>query len=292
MILDVKNLIKRYKNNQVLKGINIQIEHPQIIALVGPNGSGKTTLLNCIMNLLDFQQGLIEVLGKEHTDTSIYYDVSYLQDNRILYQDLTGFDHLKFICQMQKLPTSKALETAKYVGMESYLKTRVRNYSLGMKQHLLLAMAIINDPKLILLDEPINGLDPTSAIHMRNILLDLHQNGTTIIISSHNLDEIDKLTNTIYFMRGGQLLKESLTELNKNFYIITISDFDRVQKSFTEPYMEWNKTQSTFSFSDEFANLQSILTKLNDLKVTILKIENVKRGAEQRYMELFESELV
>src|SRR5699024_3607053 len=120
---------KKYKNELVLKGIDITIEHPQIIALVGPNGSGKTTLLNCMTNLLSVNEGEIELLGKKHTDPSLFYDVSYLQDNRILYGDLTGYDHLKFICDMQKLPTAKIKEVADRVGMTSYLKKRVRNYS-------------------------------------------------------------------------------------------------------------------------------------------------------------------
>ena len=128
MIVQVSNLKKRYKKQQVLKGIDISMEKPEIIALVGPNGSGKTTLLNCMTNLLSINEGSIELLGKKHTDPSLFYDLSYLQDNRILYGDLTGYDHLKFICHAQKLSLSKIQEVSKRVGMEEYLKKRVRNY--------------------------------------------------------------------------------------------------------------------------------------------------------------------
>ena len=193
MILEVKNLVKKHKKRLVLKWITIQIDSPQIIALVGPNGSGKTTLMNCLMNLSPYQDGSVRILGKDPKDRSLFYEVSYLQNHRVLYGNLTGYDHLKYICHVQKLPTSRIKEVAAYVGMDSYLKKRVRNYSLKMKQHLLLAMAIINKPKFVLLDEPLNGLDPSSAKQMRNILLDLHAQGTTIIISSHNVEDIDKL---------------------------------------------------------------------------------------------------
>jgi ABC-2 type transport system ATP-binding protein len=292
VIVQVSNLKKRYKKQMVLKGIDIQVETPQIIALVGPNGSGKTTLLNCMTNLLSFQEGEVRLLEKKHTDASLFHKVSYLQDNRILYGNLTGYDHLKFVCSVQKLPISKIKEVAERVGMEKYMKKRVRNYSLGMKQHLLLAMVIINEPKLLLMDEPLNGLDPTSAINMRKILLELYQEGTTIIVSSHNLDEIDRLTNTIYFMKDGALLKESLQDISSKKYLITINDIEKAKKVL-------NDKSIPFSVSDEYQvgfeetdiDLQSFIDSLNDNGITITDIEVQKVGAENRYRELFEEEL-
>ena len=291
MIINVQGLKKRYHQQDVLKDITFQIENPQIVALVGPNGSGKTTMLNCLMNLLPFQEGEITILGKNHKDPSLFYDVSYLQDNRVLYGDLTGYDHLKFICKVQKLPISKVKEVAEYIGMDSYGKKRVRSYSLGMKQHLLLAMAVINNPKLILLDEPINGLDPTSAIHMRNILMDLHAKGTTIIISSHNLEEIDKMTNTIYFMKDGRILEESLTNLNIPHYSLFVSNAEKALQHLTN-YAEGIQLQEgVLTFSEATLQLQKAIELLYKNDIQIMKIENKKIGAEKRYMELFESEL-
>ena len=291
MIINVQGLKKRYHQQDVLKDITFQIENPQIVALVGPNGSGKTTMLNCLMNLLPFQEGEITILGKNHKDPSLFYDVSYLQDNRVLYGDLTGYDHLKFICKVQKLPISKVKEVAEYIGMDSYGKKRVRSYSLGMKQHLLLAMAVINNPKLILLDEPINGLDPTSAIHMRNILMDLHAKGTTIIISSHNLEEIDKMTNTIYFMKDGRILEESLTNLNIPHYSLFVSNAEKALQHLTNYAEDIQLQEGVLTFSEATLPLQKAIELLYKNDIQIMKIENKKIGAEKRYMELFESEL-
>ena len=291
MIINVQGLKKRYHQQDVLKDITFQIENPQIVALVGPNGSGKTTMLNCLMNLLPFQEGEITILGKNHKDPSLFYDVSYLQDNRVLYGDLTGYDHLKFICKVQKLPISKVKEVAEYIGMDSYGKKRVRSYSLGMKQHLLLAMAVINNPKLILLDEPINGLDPTSAIHMRNILMDLHAKGTTIIISSHNLEEIDKMTNTIYFMKDGRILEESLTNLNIPHYSLFVSNTEQALQHLTTYAEDIQLQEGVLTFSEATLPLQKAIELLYKNDIQIMKIENKKIGAEKRYMELFESEL-
>lgn len=292
MIVDVSNLKKRYKKQMVLKGIDIKIETPQIIALVGPNGSGKTTLLNCMTNLLSFQEGEVTLLGKKHTDASLFHQVSYLQDNRILYGNLTGYDHLKFICSVQKIANSKIKEVAERVGMEKYLKKRVRNYSLGMKQHLLLAMVIINEPKLLLMDEPINGLDPTSAINMREVLLELHKEGTSIIVSSHNLDEIDRLTNTIYFMKDGALLKESLKDISSKRYLVTVSDIEKAKKGLNERNISFSITdQLQLGFEETDIDLQSFIDSLNNNDVAITDIEVQKVGAEKRYRELFEEEL-
>ena len=291
MIINVQGLKKRYHQQDVLKDITFQIENPQIVALVGPNGSGKTTMLNCLMNLLPFQEGEITILGKNHKHPSLFYDVSYLQDNRVLYGDLTGYDHLKFICKVQKLPISKVKEVAEYIGMDSHGKKRVRSYSLGMKQHLLLAMAVINNPKLILLDEPINGLDPTSAIHMRNILMDLHAKGTTIIISSHNLEEIDKMTNTIYFMKDGRILEESLTNLNIPHYSLFVSNAEKALQHLTNYAEDIQLQEGVLTFSEATLPLQKAIELLYKNDIQIMKIENKKIGAEKRYMELFESEL-
>lgn len=292
MIVEVSNLKKRYKKQMVLKGIDIQVETPQIIALVGPNGSGKTTLLNCMTNLLSFQEGKVRLLGKKHTDASIFQQVSYLQDNRLLYGNLTGYDHLEFICRVQNIPTSKIKEVAMRVGMEKYLKKRVRNYSLGMKQHLLLSMVIINEPKLLLMDEPLNGLDPTSAINMRKILLELYQEGTTIIVSSHNLDEIDRLTNTIYFMKNGALLKESLQDISSKKYLITINDIEKAKKVLNEKNIPFTVTgEYQVGFEETDISLQSFIDSLNDNDISIRDIEAQKVGAEKRYRELFEEEL-
>ncbi|WP_100012385.1 ABC transporter ATP-binding protein [Lentibacillus sediminis] len=289
MIVKVENLKKRYKKQMVLKGIDITIDKPQIIALVGPNGSGKTTLLNCMTNLISINEGTVELLGKKHTDTSLFYELAYLQDNRILYGSLTGYDHLKFICKMQKIPLTEIDAVAQRVGMESYMKKRVRSYSLGMKQHLLLAMVIINKPKLLLLDEPLTGLDPTSAITMRRILLELYEEGTTMIVSSHNLDEIDRLTNTIYFMKDGALLKESLEHIATTHYYVTVNDVDKAKEVLTEEGLSFSVTEENqIHFVESDMELGSFIENMNQHGVGIANIENEKVGAEKRYRELFE----
>src|SRR5699024_7746305 len=240
-------------------------------------------------NLLSIDEGEIELLGKKQDDPTIFYDVSYLQDNRILYGNLTGYDHLKFICDVQKIPQTQIDLIGKQVGMDTYLRKKVKNYSLGMKQHLLLAMTIINEPKILLMDEPLNGLDPTSAINMRNILLELYQKGTTIFLSSHNLDEIDRLTDTIYFMKDGRLLKESLHDLSSTHYIVTVNDLSKAKQVLTESDLPFTvEADSTIVFKEADVSLQTFIDCLNAKDITITDLEKKKFGAENRYRQLFE----
>src|SRR5690625_28179 len=289
MILSVKNLKKNYRKQSVLKGVNIEIDSPKIIALVGPNGSGKTTLFNCITNLISINEGTIEVLGKKHTDPSIFKEIAYLQDNRVLYGNLTAHDHLKFVCDVQNLPRTKIKEVVDRVGMATYLNKRVNSFSLGMKQHLLLAIVLLNDPKLLLLDEPLNGLDPTRALNMRNILIELAEEDTTIIISSHNLDEVDRLTNTIYFMKDGEILEESLEDFIAKEYFMNVSDLEKAKEILREkevPFSIYNNEQ--INFVDTDIDIQTVINYLNEKGLTIKDIEHERIGAERRYQELFE----
>jgi len=291
MIVEVDNLKKRYKKEWVLNGVDIQIDSPQIIALVGPNGSGKTTLLNAMTNLISINSGTVKLLDKKNTDPSIFKDVSFLQDNRILYGNLTAYDHLKFICDMQKIPRTRIKEVTEWVGMDSYVKKRVDKFSLGMKQHLLLAMVIINRPRLLLMDEPLNGLDPTSAINMRHILLDLHKAGTTLIVSSHNLDEIDRLTNSIFFMKDGLILKESLEDFAHKQYFLTVDNVAKAEEALAARGIPYSTNQQEQLILDEMnTQLETVIEELGAHHVKITDVENERIGAERRYRELFEKE--
>lgn len=211
-ILKIENVTKNYGRHEVLKGVNLLLDKPGIVALVGPNGAGKSTLFNIISNLLKPTAGTIEVLGKKNTDPSIFLEASFLKDNRVLYEYLTGLDHLDFIRIAQKLPKSRVDEVIAKMNIQTYVKKKVGTYSLGMKQHLLIAMALLNKPKLLILDEPLNGLDPTSVILVRRLLKSLAADGSVVLISSHTLSEIDQMTGNILFLKDGQIVESTFDE--------------------------------------------------------------------------------
>lgn len=288
-ILKVTNLTKNYGKQEVLKGINLLLEEPCIYALIGPNGSGKTTLFNIISNLLKPTSGEIEVVGKKNTDASIFYEVSFLKDNRVLYEYLSGYDHLTFIQSAQKLPKERVDEVIKKMQIEHYVHKKVGDYSLGMKQSLLIAMAMLNKPKLMILDEPLNGLDPTSVIKVRYLLKELAENGTTILISSHTLSEIDLITDNIMFLKDGRIVEEKIEIANDNIYAINVENTDNLEKILEG--FEYKIEDNLLKVNLHEKYIFELLTKLHENQIKYLDISKVKRGTEDRYMEMFPEEI-
>ncbi|AST92370.1 MULTISPECIES: ABC transporter ATP-binding protein [Sutcliffiella] len=290
MILQVQNIHKSYGKQKVLKDITFTIDKPEIVALVGPNGSGKSTLLSIITNLLSAESGEVRILNRTNKDLGIFREISFMQDNTVLYDYLTGFDHLQFIADLQGLTKEQIMENAERIGITSYLHKTVSNYSLGMKQHLLLAMATLNRPKLLILDEPLNGLDPTSSIKVRNLLIELNKEGTAILLSSHNLAEIDRVTSRVLFLKDGTLMDEDLSQFEQACYLITVNQplyaVELLQKSGIQT-VESNEKLSIYSNDTSIHEVISLLVK-NEL--TILDIEKKVIGSEDRYRKIFEAE--
>lgn len=290
MILSVKDVYKSYGKEQVLKGITFEIEEPQIIALVGPNGSGKSTLMNIITNLLPANKGDVTVLGKSNRDPNIFREISFMQDNTVLYEYLTGYDHLQFICDVQGLPKKQLLDTADRIGITSYLNKKVKNYSLGMKQHLLLAMAVVNKPKLMILDEPLNGLDPTSAIRVRELLLGLGDEGTTILLSSHNLAEIDRVTSSILFLKKGNLIQENMVEFEQVRYQITVNDIVKAEKALAAVGIPVGVVDGRLHLYRKDVALDRVFYLLDQEQIVIDDIDKKVFGSEERYRKIFTEE--
>ncbi|MGD6902764.1 ABC transporter ATP-binding protein [Bacillus infantis] len=287
MILSVDGIHKTYGKDKILKGIRFQIDEPKIVALVGPNGSGKSTLLNIIANLQQADQGKVTILHKSNQDHHIFKEISFMQDNSVLYDYLTGYDHLQFIGDMQGISKKRLLSAAKRVGMDAYLNKKVGKYSLGMKQHLLLTMALVNEPKLLILDEPLNGLDPTSSIRVRNLLLEEQQKGTCILLSSHNLSEIDRVTSHILFMKGGELIEENISLYEKVFYHVLVDDQGRAAAIVKEKQAEVSYNEGKFVFASEDVTLPSFIQLMGENNISILDVEKKVHGSEDRYQRIY-----
>ena len=287
-ILAIKNLSKSYKKQKVLDDISLTIDSPGIWALVGPNGVGKTTFLNVLTNILSAYSGSVELVGKPNKDFRVFKEVAYLQDNTVLFEYLTGYDHLKYVCEVNKISKARINEVAEYVGMTNYLKKVVGNYSLGMKQHLLLAMALVNKPKLLFLDEPLNGLDPTSAILIRKILLELADKGTTIILSSHNLAEIDRVTKQILFLKDKKILQINMADHESVSYYLTLMDSEKGKSYLTNNGLLVSEQNGKLKFELKDHSLSTVIGVLQDHQIEIYDIEKEIIGSEKLYEELFE----
>lgn len=220
--LRVSQLNKMFKKQAVFKDADLTLTESGIYGLVAPNGYGKTTLLNMISGLSSYDSGEITIFDQSVKENA-NKNMSYLQGNHVLYPYLTGLDHLNFISQIHQLPKSRMDQIANIYEISDYLKKKVGKYSLGMKQRLLLAMAMMKEPKLLLLDEPLTGLDPTSTVIVREALLEAERGGATILISSHDLNELDKLTDTVFFIENKQLILETVKKSGKESVHVIIN---------------------------------------------------------------------
>ncbi|MBR0132495.1 MAG: ATP-binding cassette domain-containing protein [Lachnospiraceae bacterium] len=205
MIIKVKNLNLTIKKQKILENVSLSCEEGRIYGLVGRNGSGKTMLMKCICGFIRPDEGEIDVLGKR-----IGKDCDFAPDTGIIIETpgfighYSGFKNLKLLAAIKKkIDDDRIREIMEFVGLDPKVKKSVRKYSLGMRQRLGLAQAIMEDPKVLILDEPMNGLDKEGVEDMRKYLLKLREEGKTILIASHSSEDIAVLCDKTYEMEKG-----------------------------------------------------------------------------------------
>ncbi|MFB1052008.1 ABC transporter ATP-binding protein [Paraliobacillus sp. JSM ZJ581] len=209
--LQISNLSKSYNGIEVVSNVNMKVKREEIYGMIGPNGSGKTTIMKMIMNLLKPTGGEIEVLGEKITSSSHTYlkKIGSMIEYPILYEDLTSIENLELHCKYMDIQDNHAVDEAlELVSLKTGDKA-VKHFSMGMKQRLGIARAIITKPELLILDEPINGLDPSGIKEMRSLLKRMTKEyKCTILISSHILNEIENIADTIGILKDGILIEE------------------------------------------------------------------------------------
>ena len=237
-VLECNNLKKQIKNKIIVQDISFSINKGDVVGLLGPNGAGKTTIIKLILGLIKISEGTVFINGYNiETDFIKAIDkVGAIVESPDLYMYLSGYDNLKITVNNYKnISKDRILEVAKIVGLDNRIKDKVSTYSLGMKQRLGIAEAIINNPELLILDEPTNGLDIEGTIEMRNLIKSLSNHGIAILISSHNLTEIDNLCNRIIAIKNGKMVTdETIDEFkqisNESSYIFELNNVDNLDK--------------------------------------------------------------
>lgn len=210
-IIQTENLTKRYGDILAVDHVSIHVKEGEIYGFLGLNGAGKTTLIRLLLGLIKPQNGTCELFGERPKQaTKIWNDVGYLIETPYSYPNLSVAENLEVICKLRGLSDKSLIDDIiKQLQLGQYKNRKEKNLSLGNKQRLGLAKALIHKPKLLILDEPINGLDPAGIVEIRELLKDLAENhNTTIFLSSHILSEIAKLTTRIGIIHNGALIKE------------------------------------------------------------------------------------
>ena len=206
-IIEISHVTKKYGAATVLNDVNISFEKGKIHGLIGRNGSGKTMLMKCICGFVPVTQGSITVNGKKiGKDIDVPENLGAIIETPGFLNNYSGYNNLKFLAGInKKIGREQIREAISFVGLDPDSKKHVGRYSLGMRQRLGLAQAIMEKPKLLVLDEPFNGLDEDGVKEVRNILLKMKQTGVTIVLSSHNAEDIKILCNSVYQMNKGYM---------------------------------------------------------------------------------------
>ena len=211
-IVEIKELFKTIDKEEILSDINLQFAEGEIYGLLGPNGAGKTTLMKCMLSLLTITSGSIEIFGKnlqEHRE-EILSQVGSIIETPIFYENCTAKEILEIHAQYmgKNITELDIINTLRMVGLKNTTK-KVKEFSLGMRQRLGLARAFLTKPRLLILDEPINGLDPVGIQEIRNLLQLLSkEHGITILISSHILSEISQIADKIGVIKNGSMIEQ------------------------------------------------------------------------------------
>ena len=205
--IEVQNVVKRFRDQVVLKNVSISFEKGKIHGIVGRNGSGKTVLFKCICGLMHPEEGVILVNGKRvGRDVDMPEDIGAIIEAPGFLPNYSGYKNLRFLANIRrKIGKEEILNVLKTVGLDPESRKHVGKYSLGMRQRLGIAQAIMEDPEILILDEPMNGLDNAGVQDIRALLLELKAQGKTILLVSHNHEDIAALCDTVHEMDGGVL---------------------------------------------------------------------------------------
>lgn len=205
--IEVQNVVKRFRDQVVLKNVSISFEKGKIHGIVGRNGSGKTVLFKCICGLMHPEEGVILVNGKRvGRDVDMPEDIGAIIEAPGFLPNYSGYKNLRFLANIRrKIGKEEILNVLRTVGLDPESRKHVGKYSLGMRQRLGIAQAIMEDPEILILDEPMNGLDNAGVQDIRALLLELKAQGKTILLASHNHEDIAALCDTVHEMDGGVL---------------------------------------------------------------------------------------
>ncbi len=218
--METKGLTRRFGEQVSVNEVNLEVPEGKIYGFLGPNGAGKTTTIKMLLGLLRADAGTIRIFGQEMPGHSldILRKVGSLVENPSYYGHLTGYKNLKILTTMLELPDRRIGEVLEIVRLTSSANRKVGGYSLGMKQRLGIAAALLRSPRLLILDEPTNGLDPAGIQEIRHLMLELaHEQGMTMMLSSHLLSEVDSIADEIGIISGGRLVYQGALELLERF---------------------------------------------------------------------------
>lgn len=223
-ILELKNLTKKFGNSTAVSELSFKIEKGHVYGILGPNGSGKSTTLGMVLNVINVTRGSFEWFSGQMQTHEALKKVGAIIESPNFYPNMSAFDNLNLVCKIKEIDKENIEHVLKTVELYDRQHDHFKTYSLGMKQRLAIASALLNNPEILILDEPTNGLDPKGIHQIREIIKKIASTGTTILLASHLLDEVEKIcTHVVVIRKGVKLYSGRVDEMNASFGYIEAS---------------------------------------------------------------------
>ena len=292
-ILKISNLNKIFnKHLHAVKNVSFEIKKGNVYGILGPNGSGKSTTLGIVLNVVNKTSGDFEWFGGKVATHDALKKVGAIIERPNFYPYMTAKENLELVCKIKGTPFSKVDEKLELVGLLERKNDKFRTYSLGMKQRLAIASALLNDPEILILDEPTNGLDPQGIRQIRDIIKIIASQGTTILLASHLLDEVEKVCSHVVVLRKGEMLYQGTVHNmieNNSFFELKSNDMLRLktvldQQSFVENTIEEDGKLLVYLKQDIAA--QELNSYLFEQNIVLEHLVKRKNSLEEQFLEL------
>lgn len=291
--IEIKGLTKNFKDKQALAGLDMTVPVGAIYGFIGENGSGKSTTEKIICGLIHPSGGQVKLFGKEHTDADIRARVGVLIEAPGCFQNYSVWNNMMLQAANLNIPNAEeeVVKVLKTVRMEGAASNKYKNCSLGMKQRVGIAMALLGKPALLVLDEPINGLDADGMRIMREVLVDITSgNRCTVVISSHILGELEKIATHYGIVRGGKMIKEmTAEELDANcrtYAAVQAGDMNRAKALLSCKYSRVEEDESGYIRVYDAKEPEDIVTHLYENGILVSELQTAKIGLEEYYTDL------
>ena len=290
VVLKCEHLHKNFGKKEILKDVSLELEKGDILGFIGPNGAGKTTTIKLILGLQSITSGTVKINGYDITSnfTNAIRNVGAIVENPDLYMYLTGYENLKLIANLYKgVGKERIDEVVKLVKLENRINDKVSRYSLGMRQRLGIAQAILHKPNLLILDEPTNGLDPEGIKEIRELLKDLaEKEEMAVLISSHNLLELETFCNKICIIKNGKVIQtnkiEDVKNIAKSGYIFEIDNTEMIDKMFKNVTIV---NRNMFKIAVDRDEVPSVIKKLVENDIKIYAVNENKISLEDAFLK-------
>ena len=290
--IEIRNLSKSFRGMYAVDGLNMTVPIGSIYGFIGENGSGKSTTEKIICGLIHASGGSVKIFNREHTDADVRAKIGVLIESPGCFPNLTVWNNLKIQAANLGLenPEEQIREILKLVRMEGAAGNKYKNCSLGMKQRIGIAMALLGKPELLVLDEPINGLDADGMRIMRKVLIDVAKKGATVVVSSHILAELEKVATHYGIVRGGKMIKEmTAAELEascRTYVALQTRDLSKTKTLLGCKYARVEEDEKGYLRVYDAKKTEEIVAYLYENGVIVNEIKTDKIGLEEYYIDL------